>query len=247
MRKTLFLAVPLVATAGLVLWVHSVEATVEAMKGGEAMAAGERRSVTLNYGAGQSLALTVVLPVGYASEAEYPLVFALPPGPGTQDMVNAFLGNYWLDEADRRGYILVSPAVLGSSLESSASDVVDAVFDWVGDNLSYDAARVTLAGQSNGGIGAFHVARAEPNRFGSIVVMPGGYGAPGDLAQLGGKPVLLAVGERDTRWVTLTHRTRDLLVLAGAQPRIDIIPGAGHVFPYSPDTLFDWIELSHPE
>ncbi len=234
MKKFAFLAVTLTATAVLGLWVHSMEA-------------GERRNVTLNYGAGQSLSLTVVLPVGYRADTEYPLVVALPPGPGTPDMVNAFLGNYWLEQADRRGYILVSPAVLGSSLENSASAVVDAVFNWVDENLSYDAARVTLAGQSNGGIGAFHVARAEPDRFGSIVVMPGGYGAAGDLAQLGGKPVLLAVGERDTQWVVLTNRTRDLLVLAGAEPQVDIVPGAGHVFPYPTDSLFDWIERSHPE
>lgn len=234
MNKISLLAVTLTVMAVLGLWVHSMEA-------------GERRNVTLNYGAGKSLPLTVVLPAGYSPDTQYPLVFALPPGPGTPDMVNAFLGNYWLEQADRRGYILVSPAVFGPSLETSAGEVVDAVFDWVGENLSYDAARVTLAGQSNGGIGAFHVARADPDRFGSIVVMPGGYGAAGDLAQLGGKPVLLAVGERDTQWVVLTQRTRDLLVLAGAEPRIDVIPGAGHVFPYPSDTLFDWIEQSHPE
>ena len=85
-----------------------------------------------------------------------------------------------------------------------------------------------------------------PERFGSIIVMPGGYGSAGDLAQLEGKPVLLAVGERDTGWVQLSHRTRDLLVLADAQPRFDIIPGAGHVFPYPPNELYDWIEEQHP-
>ena len=77
--------------------------------------------------------------------------------------------------------------------------------------------------------------------------MPGGYGSSGDLSQLTGKPVLLAVGESDTRWVQLAHHTRDLLVLASAEPRLDIVPGAGHVFPYRSDTLFDWIEQSHPE
>jgi predicted esterase len=234
MKKVSLLAVTLIVMAVFGFWVHSMEA-------------GERRNVTLNYGGGGSLSLTVVLPRGYTPDTDYPLVFTLPPGPGTPDMVNAFLGNYWLEEADRRGYILVSPAVYGPSLEASASEVVDAVFDWVEENLSYDAARVTLAGQSNGGLGAFHVARVDPDRFGSIVVMPGGYGSAGDLAQLDGKAVLLAVGERDTQWVTLTNRTRDILVLAGAAPRVDVIPGAGHVFPYPVDALFDWIEGTHPE
>ena len=211
------------------------------------MNAGERQNVTLEYGAGQTLSLTVILPVGYTPEIQYPMVVALPPGPGTPAMVNAFLGNYWLDEADQRGYVLVSPAVFGPDLERSGHDVLDAVFGWVEANVSYDPARVTLAGQSNGGLGAFHAARIAPERFGSIVVMPGGYGSSGDLSQLTGKPVLLAVGESDTRWVQLAHHTRDLLVLASAEPRLDIVPGAGHVFPYRSDTLFDWIEQSHPE
>ena len=47
--------------------------------------------------------------------------------------------------------------------------------------------------------------------------------------------------------IVMTNRTRDLLVLAGAEPRVDVIPGAGHVFPYPTDTLFDWIEGAHPE
>lgn len=210
------------------------------------LVAGERQSVTLTYGNGETLLTTVILPTGYASNVRCPVVLALPPGSGTPGMVDAFLSNYWIEEGDRRGFILVSPAILGPSLERVGRDVVEALFAWMDDNVSYDPDRVTLAGQSNGGLGAFHVARMMPERFGSIIVMPGGYGSAGDLAQLEGKPVLLAVGERDTGWVQLSHRTRDLLVLADAQPRLDIIPGAGHVFPYPPNELYDWIEEQHP-
>jgi pimeloyl-ACP methyl ester carboxylesterase len=213
----------------------------------EDVEAGERRNVRLAYGQGQTLSLTVVYPLDYSAETAHPLVLALPPGPGTLEMVDAFLANYWLEEADRRGYILVSPAVFGPELETSAREVVDAVFGWLEENVSFDPERVTLTGQSNGGLGAFHVARVEPDRFSSMVVMPGGYGSGGDLVQLAGMPVLLAVGERDTQWVGLVNHTRDLLVLADAEPQVEVIPGAGHVFPYSPRRLFDWIELSHPE
>ena len=209
------------------------------------LTAGERQDVMLTYGDSQQLPTTVILPDGYASNVKYPVVLAFPPGPGTQGMVEAFLSNYWIQEGNRRGYILVSPAVLGPRLESVGRGVVEAVFAWMDENLSYDPARVTLAGQSNGGLGAFHVARIAPEKFNSIVVMPGGYGSAGDLGQLQGKPVLLAVGELDTRWVQLSHHTRDLLVLAGAQPRVDIIPGAGHVFPYPTGQLYDWIEEQH--
>ena len=141
------------------------------------LVAGERQSVTLTYGNGETLLTTVILPTGYRSNVRYPVVLALPPGPGTQGMVDAFLSNYWIEEGDRRGFILVSPAILGPNLERVGRDVLEALFAWMEDNVSYDPDRVTLAGQSNGGLGAFHVARMMPGRFGSIIVMPGGYGS----------------------------------------------------------------------
>jgi pimeloyl-ACP methyl ester carboxylesterase len=114
-------------------------------------------------------------------------------------------------------------------------------------NVSYDPERMALVGQSNGGLGAFHVARVRPDWFTTMVVMPGGYGGRGELDMLEGMPVLLAVGEQDAGWVQLTHNTRDLLRLAGAEPTVSIVPGAGHVFPYDPEKLFDWIQASFLE
>jgi pimeloyl-ACP methyl ester carboxylesterase len=80
-----------------------------------------------------------------------------------------------------------------------------------------------------------------------MIVMPGGYGGSGSLDMLAGKPILMAVGEQDTDWVQLAHTTRDLLRLADARPRLDVVPGAGHVFPYDPEDLFDWMEQFFPE
>lgn len=203
---------------------------------------GEREELTLTDRGGNRFRLAVIYPESYDPDSKHPVIFALPPGPGTPEMVDAILRNYWEDEGGVRGYVLVSPAVVGSSLGERAVDVLDRVFDWMDDNVSYDATRVTLVGQSNGGLGAFHAARAQPQRFASIVVMPGAFGGAGFLDQLKGKPVWLLVGERDTRWVQLSERTRDLLVLAGAEPTLTIVPGQGHVFRFSPRQLYDWIE-----
>jgi len=210
--------------------------------------AGERQDVVVDAG-GEAVPLTVILPNGYLPEREipYPLVLALPPGGGTREMVDAFLDNYWIEEGNRRGYILVSPAVLGTRLETEGRVVLDAVFGWIDRNLNYDPLRVTLAGQSNGGLGAFYAARTDPGRFRSIVVMPGGFGRNGDLDQLAAKPVLLLVGEMDRDWVELSTHTRDLLLLADAHPVLERVPGAGHVFPYPARALFDWIESHYPE
>ena len=209
--------------------------------------AATREDVTLTTDGGLRFTMAVIKPEIWTPNSALPVIFALPPGAGDMNMVNAFLRNYWLEEADRRGYIIVSPAVVGRNLETTAGDVLDTAFAWMDRNLSYDSGRMALVGQSNGGLGAFHAARARPELFTSMVVMPGGYRGQGSLDMLAGKPILLTVGERDASWVELTHDTRDLLRLAGAEPRVDIVPGAGHVFPYSPETLFDWIEQAFPE
>lgn len=209
--------------------------------------AATREDVTLTTPGGLRFTMAVVKPAIWTPESSLPVIVALPPGTGDLNMVNAFLRNYWLEEADRRGYIIVSPTVMGRNLEMTARDVLDTAFGWMDENVSYDRSRMVLAGQSNGGLGAFHVARVRPQWFTSVIVMPGGYGGQGTLDMLTGKHVLLAVGETDTNWVQLTHTTRDLLRLSGAEPRVDVVPGAGHVFPYPPEALFDWIEQWFPE
>ena len=205
--------------------------------------AGKRTDHNIPYGDGFSLRLTVIVPTVYVESQSYPVIFALPPGPGDPGMVDAILNNYWKDEGDRRGYIMVSPTILGRSLETKGTDVLNAVFAWMDENLHYDKQRVTLAGQSNGGLGAFFVARMQPERFQSIVVVPGAFGAEGSLDMLRGKPIWLLVGELDTQWVRLSERTRHLLMLGGAEPKLTIVPGQGHVFRYPPDVLYYWIEL----
>jgi pimeloyl-ACP methyl ester carboxylesterase len=206
--------------------------------------AGDRQTVRVD--GGVAFDMVVVTPDLVTPGVPAPLIFLLPPGPGDLSMVDAFLENYWLEEANRRGYVLVSPAVMGRSLETAAYDVLDAAFEWIEENVSYDKDRVVLAGQSNGGLGAFHALRVHPDWFSSMIVMPGGYGGSGSLEMLTGKPILLAVGEQDAGWVQLAHSTRDLLRLADARPRLDVVPGAGHVFPYDPEDLFDWMEQFFP-
>jgi predicted esterase len=211
------------------------------------VSAANRQNVTITTESGMRFSMAVITPAIWTPNTPLPVIFALPPGGGDMSMVNAFLRNYWLEEADRRGYIIVSPAVLGRSLEDTAGEVLDAAFRWLDGNVSYDYERMALVGQSNGGLGAFHVVRERPEWFTSVVVMPGGYGGQGDLDMLAGKPVLLTVGEQDTSWVQLSQNTRDLLLLADAHPEIDVVPGGGHVFPYPPEDLFNWIEQSFPE
>ena len=62
---------------------------------------GEREELTLTDGGGGRFRLTVIYPESYDPDSKHPVIFALPPGPGTPEMVDAILRNYWEDEGGR--------------------------------------------------------------------------------------------------------------------------------------------------
>lgn len=205
--------------------------------------ANDIRHVRITYGAAKtSLPLTVVLPREYDGKLKLRVLLALPPGSGDADMVEGNIRQFWMAEADARGYIIVAPEILGSSLSNKAGDVLNAIFGWMDANIVYDPNRVMLTGQSNGGMGAFHAALAQPDRFSKIIVLPGAYLGPSeDFAKLKGKPVWLLVGGLDGQWKAMSELTRDGLREAQAMPELTIIPGQGHVFWIDPRRLYDWM------
>jgi S-formylglutathione hydrolase FrmB len=94
----------------------------------------------------------IVLPKNYDASKPYPGVLGFGGGPQTMNVVeNVIARNFW-DEAEKRGYIVVVPA---------------APNDKIRDNKFH------IAGPSNGGISAFHVASLNPDYFLSITAFPG--------------------------------------------------------------------------
>ena len=57
---------------------------------------------------GTPLRYTIVLPTVFTPAKTYPVLLAMPPGPQTEAMVEAGL-NYWRLEAQKRGWIVISP------------------------------------------------------------------------------------------------------------------------------------------
>ena len=188
--------------------------------------------------------VAVVRPEEEGSE-DHPVIIALPWGAGTADLVEGFVGRYWLTEPGARGYYVVSPEIRGPLLEASASDIVPALFAWMDAELTVDLDQVVLVGASNGGRGAFFAAVAEPARFEAILTLPGMYlGPPERLAALSGVPVWMLVGELDTGWVTATRETVTALRSQGVTVDVDVVPGQGHVMELNPVRLMDWIDAA---
>lgn len=195
--------------------------------------------------AGQDVPILVFLPEGYTKGQTPPLMVTLPPGPGTADMVRGNLSSYWLSEGLRRGYIVVAPEIFGRSLDQDPGRFTDDLFRWLAGRITFDRRNVVLTGQSNGGIGAFHLAAARPNEFKALLVLPGQFiGKESQLSALRGKPVWMLVGENDDpeRWGGPVQQTFEQLNKYRAKAKLDVLPGQGHVFRVSPASLYDWLD-----
>ena len=198
---------------------------------------------TVEYGQGQAVNIFIILPAETPG-APAPVIFALPWGDGSANLVVSLLRSYWDVEAPARGYIVVGVEVLGSSLATEAAAMIPAIFSWMDENLGYDPGRVVATGASLGGSGLFFAGISAPDRFAGLLGMPGEYaGEAAELAGLAGKPVWLMVGELDTTWRERTDATREKLESVGAQVVVEVLEGQTHVLEISQPRLMDWVDL----
>jgi len=181
---------------------------------------------------GTALEHALVLPEGFSPDGTYPTLLALPPGRQDRAMVETGLARWWGDAAARRGWIVVSPvAPEGETFTTGAERLLPALLDVVAARYRVEGGRFHLAGASEGGLSAFRLARLHPDRFCSLVALPGGPPAPADehrLAELARMPVRLFVGGEDTAFLVLARRTEAALRALGADVRADVLPGEGH-------------------
>ena len=199
--------------------------------------------VEITYGNGTAVDVAVFKPDNYSDSGKHPLILALPWGAGAPDLTLGMVDAYWNREASRRGYVVVAPSILGSSLATEAEEFIPKLFAWLDEHVSYDSERVVVVGASNGGRGAFHVLSSDPARFAAVIAMPGNYtGPPEALEAFAGKPVWLMVGEMDRGWHESTEATRVTLEAAGVTPRVNMIRGQGHVLRLDDRILMDWLD-----
>lgn len=181
------------------------------------------------------LRYALALPDGFDRSKTYPVLLAFPPGPQTEPMVDAGFGRYWGPQASRRGWIVVSPAAPGGQIFHRGGDtLIPALLDHIASEFQIEDGRFHVAGWSNGGRTAFHVALQHPSRVRSLVVLPGGPPTEDDadrLGQLEGIPVRMFAGGRDTEWVSVMQDTERRLKALGVSVETTVLPGEGHVPP----------------
>src|SRR2546430_9861666 len=116
----------------------------------------------------------VVLPNNYDASKAYPAILALGGGPQTMNTVDSILMRNFKAEAEKRGYIVIAPAATEGDLFFEDGDRIFPQFlKMMLADYKIEGGKFHIAGPSNGGIAAFHVAAANPSYFVSVTAFPG--------------------------------------------------------------------------
>jgi len=162
--------------------------------------------------AGLRVTYKVVLPNGYESSKTYPLVLVFTGGPQTLQIATSTVDADWRSEAERRGYIVVAPASPNGELFFEGADrIFPAFLDQM--LRDYHVGKVHVAGHSNGGLSAFHIAARYPKYFATVTGYPGLLDGPdaGLANTIKDKCLFMHVGDRDSGWMpAMQDQAKDL-------------------------------------
>jgi len=205
-----------VAIASLILIVPTRAGVLEQTK--------KVRGVTVHY--------KVVLPDSYDASKTYPGIIVFGGGPQTMNTVEGTLNRNFRAEAEKRGYIVVAPAAPDEQLffEGGARIFPDFLKLILADYKIADG-KFHIAGPSNGGIAAFHVAAANPQYFISVTAFPGYMWepTPAKLLAISKMCVFMYVGENDEyRWHGEMKQEAEFLRSKGAVARYTVENGQPH-------------------
>jgi predicted peptidase len=182
--------------------------------------------------AGLPLNYKVVLPKDYDPEKTYPAILAFPPGGQGLDMVFVTLTRNWAPEAQKRGYIVVIPAApAGKLFPQDGARVFPEFLDKLLADYRIRDRKFHIAGMSNGGISAFHIAALYPQYFLSVTGFPGFLpdATPQRVNALAKMCLSLHVGELDTDWRQIMQEQASSFRAKGYKVQMTVEKGQSHV------------------
>jgi poly(3-hydroxybutyrate) depolymerase len=182
--------------------------------------------------AGKTVQYKVVLPNGYDPAKAYPAILAFGGGPQTMNTVDGILTRNFRAEAEMRGYIVIAPAAPGGDLffEDGARIFPEFLKAILAD-YKIEGGKFHIAGPSNGGIAAFHVAAANPQYFLSVTAFPGYMWQPSTakLQAIANMCVFMYVGELDEyMWHGEMKQEAEYLTSKGTVARYSVEKGQPH-------------------
>jgi len=174
----------------------------------------------------------VVLPDGYDPAKAYPAILALGGGPQTMNTVDNILNRNFRAEAEKRGYIVIAPAAPdGQLFFEEGARIFPEFLKMILTDYKIQDNKFHIAGPSNGGIAAFHIAAANPQYFLSVTAFPGYMWEPNGakLQAISKMCVFMYVGESDEyMWHGEMQREAEFLRSKGTVARYTVEKGQPH-------------------
>jgi poly(3-hydroxybutyrate) depolymerase len=181
---------------------------------------------------GTTVHYKVVLPNGYDASKSYPAILVFGGGPQTMNTVDGALTRNFRTEAEKRGYIVIGVAAPDGRLFFEGGERIFPDFlKMMLADYKIDGGKFHVAGPSNGGIAAFHVAAANPQYFLSVTAFPGylWQPSPSRLQAISNMCVFMYVGENDEyRWHDEMKSEADALRAKGTVARYAVERGQPH-------------------
>jgi poly(3-hydroxybutyrate) depolymerase len=174
----------------------------------------------------------VVLPDGYDAAKSYPGIIVLGGGPQTMEVVDRTIERNFRAEAERRGYIVIAPAAPDGELFFEGGERIFPEFLKTAlTDYKITDGKFHIAGPSNGGIAALHVAAENPDYFLSVTAFPGYMWEPSNkkLLAIAKMCVYFYVGENDEyRWHDEMKREAEFLTSRGTVAKYSVEKGQPH-------------------
>lgn len=187
------------------------------------------KSKTIN---GTVVDYKLILPNGYAAAKAYPAVIAFPGGPQTMEIVESTVRRNWRDQAEKRGYIVVVPAAPDGDLffEEGARVFPEFIVKLMAD-FKVEGGKFHIAGMSNGGLSAFHIAAMYPQYFLSVTGFPGFLmdATPARVKALAGMCINMHAGELDPDWRDAMKQQSEQFRALGYKVRFTVEAGQPHI------------------
>jgi poly(3-hydroxybutyrate) depolymerase len=192
----------------------------------------------------------VILPTPFDAARAYPTILAFGGGPQTMMMVDTGLNRYWGGEAQRRGYIVVSPAAPGGQMFfENGARIFPEFLDMILREYRVQGGKMHVAGFSNGGISAFHVASLYPRYFWSVTGLPGllNDATPAKVDALKPICIYMDVGGNDAGWRAEMEQQSAMFRQKGYTVEFRVEENQNHVLSLGPEglkRLFDQLDAA---
>src|SRR6516165_10191013 len=174
----------------------------------------------------------LVLPDGYDAAKTYPAILGFGGGPQNMNTVDNIVNRNFRSEAEKRGYIVVAPAAPNDDLFFEDGDRIFPDFlKMILAEYKITDGKFHIAGPSNGGIAALHVASLNPDYFLSVTAFPGYMWEPSNkkLLAIAKMCVYFYVGENDEyRWHDEMKREAEFLSARGTVAKYSVEKGQPH-------------------